>query len=390
MSKRDYYEVLGVGREASAEDIKKAYRKLARQYHPDVNKDDPQAEVKFKEASEAYQVLSNDEARAKYDQFGHSAFDGGAGGQGGPGGFGGFDFNDMGGFGFEDIFSTFFGGGGRTQTRQGPRRGPDLRFDLEITLEEAAFGTEKTIQLPREETCPHCHGNRAEPGTPIKTCPTCGGSGQVQTTQRTPFGQFTSVRTCSTCGGEGQTVQTPCKKCHGSGLISQVHKLKVKVPQGVDTGLKLRIANEGGAGTKGGPSGDLYVFIKVKPHKLFRREGNDIHIEAPISFVQAALGDEIKVPTLHGESKLIIPEGTQTGTSFRLKDQGIPDIRGFRKGDQYVTVKVVTPKRLTEEQKKFLRKFADTLGEQPSEQSDKGFLGKVKDAFERYTGEANS
>ncbi len=385
MSKRDYYEVLGVSRSATQDELKKAYRKLARQYHPDVNKDDPQAEEKFKEINEAYQVLGNEEARAKYDQFGHSAFDGGAGGPGG------FDFNDFGGFGdFSDLFETIFGGGTRGSARsyQGPRRGPDLRYDLQVTLEEAAFGTEKAIEIPREETCSRCHGNKAEPGTPIKTCPTCNGAGQVQTTQRTPFGHFTSVRTCSSCNGQGKQVETPCKECRGSGLVKRVKRLTVKVPAGVDSGLKLRIAGEGGAGANGGPSGDLYVFVTVKAHKIFTRDGNDLWVEVPISFVQAALGDEIRVPTLDGDSKLTIPEGTQTGATFRVRDKGVPDIRGFRRGDLRVRVKVVTPKKLTEEQKELLRKFGATMGEKNSGPGDKGLLGKVKDAFDRYAGEA--
>ncbi|MBO8127422.1 MAG: molecular chaperone DnaJ [Firmicutes bacterium] len=387
MSKRDYYEILGVDRGASQEEIKKAYRKLARKYHPDVNKDDPDAEAKFKEITEAYQVLSNEEARAKYDQFGHSAFGGATGGAGG------FDFSDFGDFGgFEDIFDMFFGGGmrGGASARRGPRRGADLRYDLEVTLEEAAFGTEKKIQVPREEKCPRCHGNKAEPGTPIKTCPTCGGSGQIHTTQRTPFGHFTSVRTCTTCHGEGKVVETPCRECGGKGIVRRVKKLTVKIPAGVDTGHKLRVSGEGGAGTGGGPPGDLYVFITVKPHKIFHRQGNDIYVEVPISFVQAALGDEIKVPTLEGETTIRIPEGTQTGTVFRLREKGIKDIRGYRRGDEHVKVKVVTPKKLTDKQKDLLRKFAETLGEDPAGPGDKSFFDRMKDAFtQRRSGEAN-
>lgn len=385
MAKRDYYEVLGVDRTASADEIKKAYRKLARKYHPDVNKDDPVAEEKFKEIAEAYQVLGDPEARAKYDQFGHAAFDGAGAGPGGFGGFGGVDFD------FSDIFDVFFGGGmggmRGAGSRQGPRKGDDLRYDLEIALEEAAFGADKKIEILREETCPHCHGNQAEPGTPIKTCSTCGGSGQVTNVQRTAFGHFTSVRTCPACRGEGKTIETPCKKCRGAGRVQNRKKLTIKIPPGVDSGHRLRVAGEGDAGTRGGPPGDLYVFITVKPHKIFRREGTHIYVEVPISFVQAALGGVIKVPTLDGETKINIPEGTQTGTVFRLREKGIPDLRGFRRGDQHVQVKVVTPIKLSDEQRKLLRAFAEASGEDLPEHEDKSFFGKVRDAF-RNSGEA--
>ncbi len=384
MAKRDYYEVLGVGRDAVEADIKKAYRKLARQYHPDINKDDPQAAEKFKEATEAYQVLSSAEARAKYDQFGHAAFDQQAGyGQEGAGGFGGF-----GGFGggFEDlgdIFDMFFGGGAR-RPRGGPQQGADLRYDLAVSFEEAAFGLEKEIEVPRSETCPHCHGNAAEPGTPIKTCERCHGTGQVQHVTTTAFGRFATARPCEVCHGEGKTVQTPCKECHGAGTVHQVRKIKVKIPAGVDAGSRVRVSGQGEAGVKGGPPGDLYVFINVRPHPIFERQGNDVFCEVALNFAQAALGDEIEVPTLDGRVKLRIPEGTQTGTFFRLKGKGIPNPRGYGRGDQHVKVRVVTPARLSARQRELLQEFAKLGG--GSEADDKGFFDKMKDAFGRHTG----
>ncbi len=375
MAKRDYYEVLGVERSAGPDEIKKAYRGLARKYHPDVNKDDPSAEEKFKEATEAYKVLSNQEARAKYDQFGHSAFE-----DAGAGGAGGFDFGGFDDFG--DIFDMFFGGMGGTQRRRtGPARGADLRYDLEVSFTEAAFGTEVDLEVPRYETCPHCHGNKAEPGTPIRTCPQCNGTGEIRAAQRTAFGQFVNVRPCPTCGGEGSTVETVCTECHGEGRVHRSRKIHVKIPAGIDDGYRIRVSGEGEAGTRGGPAGDLYVFVSVRPHEFFVRRGNDIHLEVPISFVQAALGDELEVPTLEGNVKLKIPEGTQTGTSFRLRGKGIPHVRGYGRGDQHVRVKVVTPKSLSPKQKDAIRKLGEALGQDVKE-PEKGFLGKVRDAID--------
>ena len=371
MSKRDYYEVLGVPRTASDDEIKKAFRKLARKYHPDVNSDNSkEAEEKFKEANEAYEILSNPERRSQYDQFGHAAFEGG-GAQGG--GFGG-----AGGFG--DIFDMFFGQAGFGGRPSGPERGADLRYDLEIAFEQAAFGLETEIQVPRTEECVTCHGTGAAAGTHPETCPQCRGSGQQQVVQNTPFGRMVNMRTCDRCRGEGKIVKTPCKECHGKGKVRARRKIKVKIPAGVDNGSRLRVAYEGEAGSRGGQPGDLYVYIFVKAHKLFTREGNDIICEVPITFVQAALGDEIEVPTLDGQVKMNIPEGTQTGTVFRLKDKGVPHLRGSGRGDQHVRVKVITPKKLNDKQRELLTEFSRASGDD-SHPEQKSFFKKVKDAF---------
>ena len=321
MSKRDYYEVLGVSKTATQDELKKAYRKLARKYHPDLNKDNEEAAEKFKECNEAYSVLSDDQKRAQYDQFGHAAFEnggmGGGGGFGGAGGFGGF-----GGSGMEDIFDMFFGGqGGRggNRAKSGPQRGADLRFDLEITFEEAAFGLEKEINLYRDETCDHCHGEGAEPGSKVESCPECNGTGYVRFTQNTMFGQMVNERPCSRCKGEGKIISEPCKECRGKGTVKRNKKLKVKIPAGVDNGSRLRVSGEGEAGAKGGPSGDLYVYLYVKPHKFFERDGTTVLCEVPINIVQATLGADIKVPTLDGQVTMKVPEGTQPGKILRLK-----------------------------------------------------------------------
>jgi molecular chaperone DnaJ len=375
VSKRDYYEVLGVAKTASDDELKKAYRKLARKYHPDVNRDEPKdAEEKFKEVNEAYEILSNAERRAQYDQYGHAAFDAANGGGG---------FSGAGAGGFSDIFDMFFGqagfgfSGGRNA---GPERGPDLRYDMEISFEEAAFGLETEIQVPRTEDCGDCQGSGSAPGTHPETCPDCRGTGQVQVTQNTPFGRMVNVRACERCRGEGKIIKTPCKECNGRGKIRVKRKIKIKIPAGVDNGSRLRVAHEGEAGQRGGPPGDLYVYLFVKQHKLFTREGNDVICEVPINFVQATLGDEIEVPTLDGKVKLKIPEGTQTGTVFRIRDKGIAHLRGHGRGDQHVRVKIITPKKLTDRQKELLQEFAKAGGADPTSE-EKGFFKKFKDAF---------
>ena len=382
MSKRDYYEVLGVSKTATQDELKKAYRKLARKYHPDLNKDNEEAAEKFKECNEAYSVLSDDQKRAQYDQFGHAAFEnggmGGGGGFGGAGGFGGF-----GGSGMEDIFDMFFGGqGGRggSRAKSGPQRGADLRFDLEITFEEAAFGLEKEINLYRDETCDHCHGEGAEPGSKVESCPECNGTGYVRFTQNTMFGQMVNERPCSRCKGEGKIISEPCKECRGKGTVKRNKKLKVKIPAGVDNGSRLRVSGEGEAGAKGGPSGDLYVYLYVKPHKFFERDGTTVLCEVPINIVQATLGADIKVPTLDGQVTMKVPEGTQPGKILRLKGKGIPSLRGGGRGDQLVRIKVVVPTKLSDKQKDALRKFAD-ISKDNINPEEKSFMDKVKDFF---------
>lgn len=382
MSKRDYYEVLGVSKTATQDELKKAYRKLARKYHPDLNKDNEEAAEKFKECNEAYSVLSDDQKRAQYDQFGHAAFEnggmGGGGGFGGAGGFGGF-----GGSGMEDIFDMFFGGqGGRggNRAKSGPQRGADLRFDLEITFEEAAFGLEKEINLYRDETCDHCHGEGAEPGSKVESCPECNGTGYVRFTQNTMFGQMVNERPCSRCKGEGKIISEPCKECRGKGTVKRNKKLKVKIPAGVDNGSRLRVSGEGEAGAKGGPSGDLYVYLYVKPHKFFERDGTTVLCEVPINIVQATLGADIKVPTLDGQVTMKVPEGTQPGKVLRLKGKGIPSLRGGSRGDQLVRIKVVVPTKLSDKQKDALRKFAD-ISKDNINPEEKSFMDKVKDFF---------
>jgi molecular chaperone DnaJ len=372
MAKRDYYEVLGVDRSASPEEIKKAYRRLARKYHPDVNQGDRNAEEKFKEVKEAFDILGDSTRREQYDRFGHAAEEGF-----GPGGFGQGGFA---GFGFEDIFDTFFGGGTRGRRPAGPERGSDLRYDLEITLKDAAFGLETTVSIQRVEECDTCDGSGAKPGTSRERCAHCGGSGQQQTVRNTAFGRFVSVKPCDVCGGEGTIVRERCPDCQGSGRQRRERRIEVKIPPGVDTGNRLRVAGEGEAGTRGGPPGDLYVFIHVRTHELFRRQGDDLFFEAPVSFVQAALGTEIEVPTLDGKVSLKIPEGTQPGTSFRLRGKGIPHLRGYGRGDLHVRVNVKIPQKISGKQRELLREYARLAGEETAA-PDKGILGKVKDAL---------
>ncbi len=376
-NKRDYYEVLGVSRTATPEEVKKAYKKLAKQYHPDLNPDSKTAEENFKEVNEAYEVLSDENSRARYDQFGHND-PGAAGGGFGGGGFGGGGFSGGGGFGsVNDIFESFFGGGfgGGQVDPNAPLRGSDLRADVLINFEEAASGVEKELNISRMESCPKCGGSGAAPGTKRKTCPSCGGSGKTRVAQNTPFGQFQTVRTCGTCNGCGTTVENPCRECGGTGRRRQERTIKVKIPPGVDNGSRLRMAGEGEGGANNGPAGDLYIYIGVRPHKYFRREEDNVLCEFPISFSQAALGAEVEVPTLDGKVKLTIPEGTQTGTTFRMRGRGFPKLRGYGRGDQHVKVKVNTPTHLNDEQKELLRQ----LGDLPFGDGDdkKGFFGKI-------------
>ncbi len=376
MAKRDYYEVLGVAKTATDDELKKAFRKLARQYHPDVYQGDPkEAEAKFKEINEAYSVLSDPQKRSAYDHYGHAASDPNFGA-----GMGG-DFSNFGFEGFGDIFDMFFGGSqGSRQRRNGPQRGGDLRFDLEISFEDAAFGKETTVEIPRTEVCPTCNGNGAKPGTPIKTCSVCNGTGQVQVTQNTAFGRFVNVRTCDRCQGAGKTIETPCGECGGSGRVRRTRKIEIKIPAGVESGSRLRVSGEGEAGQRGGSPGDLYVYIYVKAHSKFERQGDDVVSEITISFTQAALGTTVMVDTLDGKVELRIPEGTQHGTSFRMRSHGITHLRGHGRGDHFVRVKVAVPTKLNGEQRELLKKLALSFGEKLSA-DDKGFMDKVKEAF---------
>lgn len=365
-TKRDYYDVLGVSKSADATEIKKAYRKLAMKYHPDKNQGDKEAEEKFKEINEAYEVLSDETKRRNYDQFGHEGVNGqgfgGAGGFGGQG-FGGFD--DI----FGDIFGDMFGGGfgGGRPRRRGPERGADIRQRVNISFEEAAFGKKVQVKINRSEECDECHGSGAKPGTSKKTCSTCNGSGQVQSVQRTPFGNIASTRTCSTCNGEGEVIESPCTKCHGKGSIRKTKTIEVDIPAGIDEGQMIKLSGQGELGVRGGPRGDLYIEVNVKSHQLFTREGYDVYLEMPITFAQATLGDKIQVPTLDGKVEYEIPEGTQTGTVFRLKGKGIPKLRSNVRGDQYVKVTVEIPKKLNDKQKELVRQFAKECGEEVHE-----------------------
>lgn len=378
-NKRDYYEVLGVSRDASDAEIKKAYRKLSKTYHPDINKE-AGAEEKFKEVSEAYEVLSDSQKRAAYDQYGHAANDPNFGG-GGFGGFGGASYGGA-GFGFEDIFEQFFGGGGQSrQNPNAPRRGSDLQYRVTLTFEEAIFGKEETVTYNRNEECHTCHGSGAKAGTSPVTCHKCHGSGAVQVEQNTPFGRVMTQRQCDVCGGSGQEIKEKCETCHGAGIESKQHSVKVTVPAGVENDQQIRLSGQGEAGQNGGPYGDLYVVFRVQPSDKFERDGTEIYYELPISFVQAALGDEIKVPTVHGAVKLKVPAGTQTDTSFRLRGKGAPSIRGNYTGDQHVKVKVVTPKKLSDKERELFQSLAKESGQTVRANNEGGFFDKVKDMF---------
>ncbi len=364
--KKDYYEILGVDRNASEQEIKRAYRRLAKKYHPDLNKNDKGAEEKFKEISEAYEVLSDPEKRANYDRFGHAGVDFG------PGGFDWSkftrysDIEDIFGDFFKDLFGFGFGRSGHGSIfddlfhnagERYPERGRDIVYDIEIELEDAAKGIEKEIEVKKAETCPDCRGTGASRGG-LKTCPACGGTGQIKRVQRRGFAQFVSITTCPQCGGRGKVVENPCSTCNGSGRIGVNKRLSVRIPPGVDNGSRLRIPGEGEAGEWGGPPGDLYLIIHVKEHEIFKRDGSDLYCDLPVRFAQVALGDEVKVPTIYGEEvKLKIPPGTQSGTVFRFKNMGMPDLRGHGRGSLMVRVNVVTPKKLSKRQEDLLREF---------------------------------
>ncbi len=363
MANKDYYAALGLEKGASDEEIKKAFRKLAIKYHPDKNQGNKEAENKFKEINEAYQVLSDPDKKAKYDMYGTVDFDGSGFGSGG---FGGFDFSDMGGFG--DIFDSFFGGGGGGGRRKnGPQRGSDLEYTINLSFEEAVFGVEKEISVDRSEACEACKGTGAKAGTSKKTCPTCNGQGQVRVQRQTPLGSFVSTSTCNTCGGTGTIIEEPCTSCHGRGHVRKTRKIKVNIPAGVDTGNVMPLRGQGNHGTNDGPPGDLYIRINVAPSKKFVRKGNDIYIDTHISMGKAALGTEITVATVDGDVKYTIPSGTQSGTLFRLKGKGVPRVNSSGRGDQYVKVIVDIPKSLNEKQKEALKAFMEASGESVSE-----------------------
>lgn len=376
-SKRDYYEILEVGKGASDTDIKKAYRKLAKKYHPDVNQGDSTAEAKFKEVNEAYEILSDPQKKARYDQFGHAGVDPNGFGNAGAG-FGDFDFGGIG-----DIFETFFGGSGfgrSSRSRTGPQKGADLKYATTISFEEAAFGLEREIVISRHESCDTCKGTGAKKGTTAEKCNQCNGTGQVQYRQTSPFGQFINTKTCDACHGEGKIIAEPCTSCKGKGKVRKNVKILLNIPAGIDDGQTMSLRGEGDPGSRGGPPGDLYVTLNVKPHSIFKRQGNDVVCEIPITFVQAALGAELEVPTLDGKVKYNMPEGTQTGSIFRLKGKGIPYLRGNGRGDQYVKVEIDVPKKLNDKQKALLKEFADISGDEVYERR-KNFFNKMKDAL---------
>jgi len=366
VSKRDYYEVLGVDRDASKQDIRRAYRRLARKYHPDVNKEEG-AEEKFKEVKEAYEVLYDDQKRAQYDQFGHA----------GPQsqGFGGGA--DFGGFG--DIFDMFFGGGAQRDPNA-PQQGADLQYTISLTFEEAIFGKEVEITIPKEESCKTCSGSGAKPGTSPETCSHCHGTGQLNTEQSTPFGRVINRRACHYCQGRGKTIADKCLTCGGVGTVKEHAKIKVSIPAGIDEGQQIRISGKGQPGKNGGPPGDLFVVVTIEKHEFFEREGNHIFLELPITFAQAALGDEIEVPTVHGKVSFKIPAGTQTGRTFRLRGKGVPNIRGYGQGDQHVRVRVVTPTKLTSRQKELLKEFHAISNEDPLT-GEESIFKRFKKAF---------
>ncbi|MCC6095449.1 MAG: molecular chaperone DnaJ [Eubacterium sp.] len=376
--KRDYYEVLGVDRNADDETIKRAYRKLAKKYHPDMNPGDKDAADKFAEASEAYSVLSDPDKRRQYDQFGHAAFENG--GAGGAGGFGSFDFNDIfGSGGFGDIFGDLFGGGGRTNANNGPRRGASLRAVVHISFEEAVFGCKKEIELTLKDTCKTCGGSGARPGTSPETCPRCHGSGQIRQTQQSMFGMIQNIQTCPQCGGSGKIIRDKCPDCHGTGFTSSKKKIQVDIPAGIDDGQSIRIRDKGEPGTNGGPRGDLLVQVAVATHPVFQRDGVDIYSSAPISFAQAALGGDIRLQTVDGDVIYTVKPGTQTGTRIRLRGKGVPSIHNRNvRGDQYVTLIVQTPTDLSREAKELLMEFDAASGNSMGSEKEEPKKKKVR------------
>ena len=375
--KRDYYEVLGVDKNADEATIKKAYRTLAKKYHPDMNPGDKEAEKKFKEASEAYAILSDPEKKQQYDQFGHAAFEGGAGG-----GYGGFDFNSA---DFSDIFGDIFGdmfGGGRRRASNGPMKGANIRTSVRITFEEAVFGVDKELELNLKDPCPTCHGTGAKPGTSKTTCPKCGGKGQVVFTQQSFFGTVRNVQTCPDCGGTGQIIKDKCQDCHGTGYISSRKKIQVSIPAGIDNGQSVRIREKGEPGTNGGPRGDLLVEVMVQRHPIFQRQDSNIYSTVPVSFAVAALGGEIMIDTVDGKVAYTVKPGTQTDTKVRLKGKGVPSLRNRNvRGDHFVTLVVQVPERMTEAQKEALRKFDDAMNgiaPEGEKHKKKGLFGKLE------------
>ena len=373
--KRDYYEVLGVAKGASDDELKKAYRKLAKKYHPDVNPGDKEAEAKFKEVNEAYSILSDADKRARYDQFGHAGVDPNYGGGGGFGDFGDVDLGDIFGSFFGGGFGGFGGFGGGGARRNGPQQGESLRASVTISFEEAAFGCEKEINLTRTENCDECHGSGCAAGTTAETCSECRGTGTVRVQQRMGGMSFASTAPCSKCHGTGKIIHQPCKTCNGAGSVKRQKRIVVTIPAGIDDGQAVSLRGQGNAGKNGGPSGDLIVGVRIKPHPQFHREGTTVLYEHAISFFQAAMGAELEIPTIDGKVKYTLPAGTQTGTTFRLRGKGIPELRGRGRGDQYVTVNVKIPTSLSSEQKRTLREFAVAMGEVEAEDENDGLKG---------------
>lgn len=381
MSKRDYYDVLGVSKDVDEKALKSAYRKLAMKYHPDQNAGDDEAEAKFKEVGEAYAILSDADKRAAYDRFGHAAFeDGGMGGGRGGNPFGGGDPGDI----FQDIFSQVFGGGGGRR-RSGPQRGSDLRYDMDISLEDAFTGKDTTINVPSAATCSPCGGSGAEPGSSPETCSTCGGAGRVRAQQ----GFFTMEQTCARCAGRGQTISKPCKTCRGAGQVQEDRKLSVKIPAGVESGMRIRLSGEGEPGALGGPKGDLYIFVNVEEHDIFERDGPNLYCRTPVSMVTASLGGEVEIPTIDGgRARVTIPEGAQTGRKLRLRGKGMPSLRGSgQTGDLYIEMFVETPRNLTARQKELMREFCECSGADCNPESE-GFMGRVKKFWDGMGGDA--